>query len=259
MIKKLLLILSILLIFSCGEAQNTNTPRESPITPPISNTPTPTSTLTPQEQKIDDLKKKLDESDKKIALLSNGNIVDKLTAEKDSLGLRIQLSEAYSTQWKLNAESYNSQKKEKEQELKDAKLESWKEKLWWMAGICGFVAIVAGGISIGFPLLRPIAIKASIIVGAIATIMLIVAQCISTIAWLLGLVPYILALGAISVIVYSIVALLHWWKDHNGLVQTVEGIEPIKAQVPNFKDHMLKYVDGGLVKHVKKIRTKIKQ
>ena len=257
MVKKLLLILSILLVFSCGEVQNTNTSRESP-TPPISNTPTPTSTLSPQEQKIDDLKKKLDDSDKKIALLSNGNVVDKLTAEKDSLGLRIQLSEAYANQWKLNAESYNSQKIEKEKELKDAKLESWKEKLWWMAGICGFVAIIAGGISIGFPLLRPIAIKASIIVGAIATIMLIVAQCISTIAWLLGLVPYILAIGVISILIYSIVALIHWYKDHHGLVQTVEGIEPIKAQVPNFKDHMLKYVDGGLVKHVKKIRTKLK-
>lgn len=257
MIKNILFIALLLLPLGCSTPTKPESTRPTPGS--ISTTEVPPVTLTPQEQKIEDLKKKLEASEKKVSELSGGNLVDKLTAEKDSLGLRVQLSEAYANQWKLNAESYNSQKIEKEKELKDAKLESWKEKLWWMAGICGFVAIVAGGISIGFPLIRPIATKASIIVGAIATIMLIVAQCISTIAWLLGLVPYILAISVISILICSIIALIHWYKDHHGLVQTVEGIEPIKAQVPNFKDHMLKYVDGGLVKHVKKIRTKLKQ
>ena len=256
MIKKILLIVLLTLAIGCSAEVKTESARITPGV--IATTEVPKVTLTPQEQKIEELKKKLDASEKKVMEASDGKIVDKLTAEKDSMGIRIQLAEAYSEQWKLNATSYKAKKVEIDQELKNAKLDSWKEKLWWMAGICGFAAIIAGGIAFAFPLLRPIAVKASIAMGAIATIMLITAQCIATIAWLLGLVPYILVAGAVGVLIYAGIALRHWWKDHHSLAQTVEGIEPIKAQVANFSDHMLKFVDGGLVKHVKKIREKIK-
>jgi len=256
MFKKMLLFVLFTLTLGCGNEVKQESARITPEA--IATTEVPKVTLTPQEQKIDDLKKKLDASDKKIMEVADGKLIDRLTAEKESLGLRVQLADAYSEQWKLNAKSYEGQKVEKDQELKNAKLDSWKEKLWWMAGICGFAAIVAGGISFAFPLIRPIAIKASIAMGAIATIMLITAQCITTVAWLLSLVPYILCIGAIGVIIYAIIALRHWWKDHQSLKQTIEGIEPIKAQVANFSDHMLKFVDGNMVKHVKKIREKIK-
>lgn len=227
------------------------------------NVPTAEKTLSPTEQNIETLKKKLEDSDKKAAeAASRGETIAKLSAEKDSLGLRVQLAEAYAKEWKQNAETYADQKVEKEKELKEAKLDAWKEKLWWLAGICGLLSIVAAGIAWGFPLLRPIAVKASVILGAIAGIMLIVAQALSTIAWMLGLVPYIIGLAVVVLIIYGAIAFRFWFKDHNALKQTIEGIEPIKEKIEGFGDHMLKYVDGTMVDHIqgykKKIRDKAK-
>jgi hypothetical protein len=232
---------------------------QKPTTAPIAtNVPTPVNTLSPTEQNIEALKKKLDEADKRAAeAAAKGETITKLSAEKDSLGLRVQLAEAYAKEWKQNAESYAEQKTEKEKELKDAKIDAWKEKLWWMAGICGLLAIVAGGICIAFPLLRPVAKYASGGMAAIAVLMLIVAQSLATVAWLLGFVPYIIGLAILAGLVYLVVALRHWYKDHHGLQQTVTGIEPLKESIEGFSDHMLKYVDGPLVDHVKGIRTKL--
>lgn len=256
--KKLILLISMCFAL-CGcpgdSATGGSNRNESSI---ATNVEVPTKTKSPEEQKIDDLKKKLDESDRKAAEAgAKSDIIARLSAEKDSLGIRTQLAEAYSEQWKKNADSYKSQEKEKEQELKDAKLDAWKTKLWWMAGICGLLAIVAGGVAWGFPLIRPIATKASIILGAIAALMLFVAESLATVAWLLGFVPYVLAFGGLVALVFVALAVRHWWKDHNGLSQTIQGIEPIKEEFEDFKDHMLKYVDGSLVDHVKTYRNKL--
>lgn len=229
-----------------------------PVAAIANNVPIPVNNISPTEQNIESLKKKLEESDKKVAeAVAKGEVIARLSAEKDSLGLRVQLSEAYAKEWKQNAESYASQKVDKERELKDAKLDAWKEKLWWAAGICGFLAIVGCAIAIAFPLLRPIAKYASAILGTLSILMLIVAQSLATVAWLLGFVPYIIGLAILVSIIYSVVALRHWYKDHHGLQQTVTGIEPLKESIEGFGDHMLKYVDSPLVDHIKDIRQKL--
>lgn len=263
MLKKILIGLIIVFVLTgckgCTEDRvETDTKNDS--APIANNVPAPDKTVSPTEQKIEILKKKLDESDKRAAeAAANGEIIAKLSAEKDSLGLKVQLAEAYAKEWEQNAKSYSSQKDEKEKELSQAKLDAWKEKLWWMAGICGLLSIVGAGVAWGFPLLRPIATKASIIFGAIAGIMLVVAQMLSTIAWLLGLVPYILGIAILAVIIYGIVALRHWFKDHSSLQQTIEGIEPIKKNIKGFGDHMLKHVDGTMVEHIKSYKKKIRE
>lgn len=222
------------------------------------NVPTPEKVMTPQEQKIATLQKQLTDSDQKAALATaNNNIIARLTAEKESLMIRTQLAEVYAIQWKQNAASYSAQAVEKNQELKDAKLEAWKEKLWWMAGICGVVALIAGAVAWGMPLVRPIAMKASIILAALAGLMLFVAESLATVAWLLGFVPYILGFGGLVAIGYAVVALRHWWKDHHGLKQTIEGIEPIKDQFVGFSEHMIKHVDSTLCDHVNAYRNKM--
>jgi len=261
MFKEIILGIAILALFSCdGDSRKDNNNNVSPEKTVATNVPTPEKTQTPGEQNIESLKKKLEESEKKAAeAAANGATIERLSSEKESLAIKVQLAEAYSREWKQNAESYMLQKEEKEKELKEAKLDAWKIKLWWMAGICGLLAIFAGGIAFGFPLLRPVATKASIILGAIAGIMLFVAQALGTIAWLLELVPYIIGIAMLAAIIYGAVALRYWFKDHNSLKQTIEGIEPIKKNIKGFGDHMLKYVDGTMVDHVKSYKKKIRE
>ena len=222
--------------------------------PVATNVPVPEKTQSPTEQNIDSLKKKLDDAEKKAAeATAKNDIIARLSAEKEALMLRTQIAEQYAKQWEDNAKSYKAQS----EELKNAKIEAWKEKLWWMAGICGILAIVAGGVAFGFPLLRPIATKAAAILGGISIIMLIVAQCLATVAWLLGLIPYLLVLSAIVAAIFGAVALRHWFKDHNGLQQVVTGIEPLKDQIDDFGKHMSQYVDTPMETHIKAMRTKL--
>jgi len=260
MINKLFLGVLLICLCGCPGNQSTAERKTDPSTGQVAtNVPVPEKTMSPSEQNIAVLQKKLDEAEKKASEASaKGDIIVRLSSEKDSLGIRVQLAEAYAKQWKQNAETYSAQEASKEQELKEAKLDAWKTKLWWMAGICGLLAIVAFGISWGMPLLSPIASKAAIILGVIAGIMLFVAQSLSTIAWLLDLVPYVLALGGVAAIVYVVVALRHWFKDHHGLAQTIKGIEPIKDKIENFGTHMNQYVDSAMVDQVSSYREKIK-
>jgi hypothetical protein len=258
MIKKLFLALCLsMMLFSCGG--NPQTPaNRGPDSSIATNVEAPTHVDSPEEKKIADLKKKLDASDKKAAEATlKSDTIARLTAEKDSLGIRTQLAEAYAEEWKRNAIAYATQEKDKDKELSAAKIDAWREKLWWMAGICGLVALIAGAIAWGMPLIRPVAVRASLILGALAGLCLFVAQILPTIAWLLGFVPYVLVFVGVVVVGYAVVALRHWWKDHNGLSQTIQGIEPIKEEFEDFGDHMLKYVDGSLVDHVKNYRKKL--
>jgi hypothetical protein len=260
MFKKIILGVMLFALCACPDDNVRKEDKPTDTKPVATNVPEPEKTVSPGEQNIETLKKKLEESEKKAAAaVEKGDTIAKLTAEKESLGLKVQLAEAYAKEWKQNAEAYGSQRDEKEKELKEAKLDAWKTKLWWMAGICGLLAIVAGGIAFGFPLLRPVAWKASAILGAIAGIMLFVAQALGTIAWLLGLVPYIIGIAVLAAIVYGAVALRIWSKDHNSLKQTIEGIEPIKNNIKGFGDHMLKYVDGNMVDHVKSYKKKMRE
>ena len=258
MIRNIFLAIFLVIICSLGGCdKRENTPSDTKPVPTIAtNAEVPTQTLTPDEQKVQDLKKQLEAAEKK-ADDAKKDIVAKLTAEKEILVLQKKLAETYSKIWEENAKNYSLQITSKDKEIKDAKLDAWKEKLWWMAGICGLLAIVAGGIAWGFPLVRSFAIKAGLVLGAISVTMLIVAQCLATVAWLLGFVPYILGFAIVVALVFGGLALRHWWKDHNGLKQTVEGIEPIKEKLEGFKDHMLKYVDGTMVDHVKAYRNKL--
>jgi hypothetical protein len=244
-------------LLSCADNRPIQQPETKPEQQIATNVPqAPKETKTPLEQKIDALQKQLDVLNTKAdTAASSGNKVDQLTAEKDALLIKTQLAEAYATEWKNNAAAYSSQGKEKEKELAQAKLDAWKVKLWWMAGICGFLAIVSAGLAWGMPLLRPIAKKAAIIFAAIAGLMLFVAESISTIAWLLGLVPYIIGIAVVIAMIYIVVGLYHWWLDHHSLSQVIQAIDPIKTQVSNFGEHMEKNLDSSLIKNIDKYRV----
>jgi hypothetical protein len=240
-----------------------NTVRENPSQPAAekkvaTNVEAPTQTQTPEQQKVTSLEKQLEAANKKAdEATARGDLIAKLTAEKDALVIREQISISNAKQWEANAVAYHSQASDKDVEIKNAKIEAWKERLWIMSAICGLLAIIAGGIAIGFPLLRPVAWKAGAVLGAIASLMLIVAQCLATVSWLLGLVPYILGIGAAVGLFYGAVALRHWFKDHTSLKQVVTAVEPIKNQVKDFGSHMMKYVDTPMETHITEMRTKL--
>lgn len=262
MIKKIItsmiMITALTVLSGCPGTTRFDTVAQKQEQPTANNVPTPNKVQTPEEVKSNTLQKSLEEAIKRINdAIAKGDLIAKLSAEKEALMINVHISESNAKQWEQNAKSYSSQFNEKNIELKNAKLDAWKEKLWWMAGICGFLSIVAGGIAWGWPLIRPLAVKASAIFGAVSVIMLIVAQTIGTIAWILGLVPYILGVGILIAIIFGILALRHWYKDHHGLEQTIEGIEPLKANIPGFSDHMVKFVDGSMVSHIKDIRNNI--
>jgi uncharacterized membrane-anchored protein YhcB (DUF1043 family) len=263
MIKNILIVL-MAGILSCGftgcpdDRPTPSNNGQAPTGQVANNVPIAPIEMTPEQQKVKTLEKQLEDAQKKIKdATERGDLVARLSAEKEELIIKEKIAEANAKQWKANAEAYKSQAADKDVEIKNAKIDAWKERLWIMAAICGFLGIVAGGIAIGFPLLRSVAWKASAVLGSIAAIMLFVAQSLSTVAWLLGLVPYLIGLAVIVGLIYGAVALRYWFKDHRGLEQVVTGVEPLKDQIEDFSSHMMKYVDTPMENHIKCMRTKL--
>lgn len=254
----LLAVICAFMLWGCPADKPTVDTRNQPAI--ATNVEAPVKVLSPDEQKVADLQKKLDISDKKVvdATLKSDTIA-RLSAEKESLALKAQISEENAKIWQQNATAYKAQEADKDKEIEAAKIDAWRERLWIMAGIMGFLALVAGAVAWGFPLIRPVATRASAILGALAALMLILAKCLGVIAFVIDIAPYVLVFGLVVAVGYAVVALRHWWKDHNGLSQTVQGIEPIKEEFTNFGDHMLKYVDGSLVDHIRDYRKKLNQ
>jgi hypothetical protein len=246
--------------FSCGrgtQGENPITPTDPPITEkPVDTSPSNLSF----ERKIEYLKKQLESFEKKVKEYTEKNdTVNKLIAEKEALNVNIKIAETYSDNWKQSAENYKKDVGTKDEEIKVAKLDAWKVKLWVMSGICGFLGIVFTAVAFGLPLLRPIATKAAIVLGAVSIIMLIVAQSLTTIAWLLGFVPYIIGFAVLVALAYGVYMCKLWWIDHKSLEQTISGIEPIKSKMEGFKNHMLEYVDKKQVDHIAKYRDSLKK
>jgi hypothetical protein len=251
-------LLTLALIFtSCTGGGSTRVVIPPP-TPVATNVPAPVKSESPEEQKIDQLNKQLEVINAAQTKAANNNDkIGQLSSEKDALQTKSQLALEYAKMWQGNALSYKSQETDVEKQLVDAQLDAWKVKLWWMSGICGLLGIIACGIAWGFPILRPVAMRASGILAAIAMLMLVVAQSLSTISAVLGLVPYILIFAGLVGVGYVVIALRHWWKDHHSLAQTIQAIEPVKNQIDDFKDHMLKNVDSTLIDHIDVYRKKL--
>lgn len=262
MLKNLLIII-MAGILTCGFSgcpeERSNAPsNQTPSGQVANNVPVAPVELTPEQQRVKTLEQQLIDTQKKVKEATDkGDIIAKLSAEKEELIIKEKISTANAKQWEANALAYKGQAADKDVEIKDAKIEIWKERLWIMAGICGLLAIVAGGIAIGFPLLRSVAWKAGAILAGIATLMLIVAQMLTTVAWLLGFVPYILGLAVAVGLFFGAVALRHWFKDHRGLEQVITGVEPLKDQIEDFGKHMSQYVDTPMENHIKAMRTKL--
>ena len=238
--------------YSCSE--NRDKPVENTTTVPI----VPPKVITPTEQKIDDINAKIEANNKIIAkAMMDKDLISQLSAEKDNLQLKIKLNAQYIQQLEDNNKSYSSQITDKNEEIKTAKLDAWKTKLWWMAGIIGLLSIVAGGVAIGFPLLRPFAVKGAAICGGISILLLLAAECLSTVAWLLSLVPYILIGAAIIGLIYVFLLARHWWLDHHGFKQLVSALQPVKQQVKDFSGHMDRELDSFVVKKVKETKNKL--
>lgn len=240
---------------SCSQDRETSKPEENTTTIPI----VPPKVITPTEQKIDDINVKIEANNAIIAkAMMDKDLISQLSAEKDNLQLKIKLNTQYIQQLEDNNKAYSSQVKDKDEEIKTAKLDAWKTKLWWMAGIMGLLSIVAGGVAIGFPLLRPIAVKAAAIGAGISVLLLITAESLATVAWLLSLVPYILIgaaiIGAICVFIFA----RHWWLDHHGFNQVVSAIDPVKNQVKDFSTHMNNELDSFVINKVKDTKAKLK-
>lgn len=220
--------------------------------------PKPADEKSPQQERVKDLEAQLAAANKHLEdMKAKGDKIEILTAEKESLLVKMNLAQAYANQWKLNAESYEAQKKDKDRELNQARLDAWKMKLWILSGICGLLSIVAFAMCFGWPLLAPIAKKAGAILGAVALLMLLVAESLGTVAWLLGLVPYILGLGALIAAGFGVYALVQWFEDHNSLNQVVTAVDKVKKQVTGFGEHMEHELDSHVIKHVDKAREKL--
>jgi len=248
-----LIILALAMFSSCDDRP---VPTGDDTNPIANNVPTPEKIKSPIEQKIDTLQKQLEELNKKAEEANaKGSKIDALIVEKDALVVKKQLAEAYATEWKNNATAYSSEIKAKDKEISTSRIDSWKVKLWWMAGICGLLGIAAFAITIAYPLLAPFASKAWKILGVASAVMLVVAECLSTVAWLIGFVPYIIGLAAAIGVVYGIAALRHWWLDHRTSNQLIQTLEKLKVNIPNFSDHMDNNLDEPVINHIGKKRV----
>ena len=223
--------------------------------PIANNVPVPEKIKTPLEQKIDTLQKQLEELNKKSEkATADGSKIDALIADKDALVVKKEIAEAYAAEWKNNATAYSSQITEKDKQISTARIDSWKVKLWWMSGICGLLGIAAFAISLAYPLLASFASKAWKVFGIASAAMLVVAECLTTVAWLIGFVPYIIGLVAAIGVAYGVAALRHWWLDHHTSNQLIQSIEKIKTKIPSFAEHMDANLDDSVIKHIGKKR-----
>jgi predicted phage tail protein len=235
---------------------NISKPSELPKTDVIDVKPE----TTPLGSEIADLNQKIKESEDKIKQAKEKNDeLARLKAEKEWLEYKMSLAIAQVKQLKANIDTYKTQVSDKEKEIKEARILAWQEKLWWAAGIIGFLAIVATAVCIGFPLIRPVAKYAAAILSGLSVTMLVVAYMLPTIAWLLSLVPYILIGSLVVGAGYAVYLLRHWWKDHTGLIQTINGIEEIKPSIKGFGDHMTRHVDTVLENQIRNYKQKIKE
>lgn len=242
------------MLLLCGCPKDDNI-RTDPQNPPNTVVPVPTKVEDPNEKKIKDLETQIKELGTKVEK-GDKDKVGKLEDEKELLQKKRELDLAYIQELKDNVAAYDLQIKDKNVEIKNAKIEAWQVKLWWASGIIGFISLVAFGVCIGWPLLRAGAWRAGAICAGIATMLLIAAQYLGTIAWLLSLVYYLIIAAFIIGLVFAFIFLRHWWMEHHTLKQLVGAIQPVKNQIKDFGKHMDNELDSFAIKTVQGMKEK---
>lgn len=206
---------------------------------------------TPGQQKMTDLQKRLTDAeaarDKAVA---DNKVIDRLTAEKDILQIRTQIAEEQSKQLLQNVEAYKTQITDKNKEISAAHVSEWQTRAYILAGILGFLALVAGAVAFGWPLLRSVAVWASGILGALALLLTVAAKLMPLFAWVLSWIPYIAGAALLVAVIYGLIALRHWWLSHHTAQQLVKYVEAKKptvvAELAEFKDTLRTHLDAPI-------------
>lgn len=215
---------------------------------------------TPAQQKAADLNEQLKDAEAaRDKAAADGRVLDRLSAERDVLQLRVQIAEEQARQLKLNAEAYKAQIEDKDKEIKAERISEWQSRLWVAAGIIGFLAVIATVVMFAWPLLRGVAGWAAGILSGLAVALAVIGKCLPFFIWLIDLTPYILGFAALVGVGFGILALRNWWLTHHATNQFVTAIEELKpktaAELKAFKEKLRMNIDTpieALVDRIKK-------
>jgi hypothetical protein len=218
------------LVTSCSRREAPAAPASTPAQPPVE-----TSALAAAKQKI---KQALDAQ---AAAESKGDKLAKLQAEKDGLAALLE-------QKREEERDAREQLAAKKKEIASEREALAQARLYWFAGILGFLALVGGGVAIFVPVVSQWAVRFSVACGATASLALFA-------AWL---VPYLIWIGIALGVVGLMATLVWWYRDHKTARQVIAGVEAAKDQLPGYKAHFRQFVDEDADKWVNLIRKRYK-
>lgn len=186
---------------------------------------------TPEQEKLTDLQKHLKDAETaETKAVADGKAIDRLSAEKDILQTRTQIAEEQSRQLLQNVEAYKRQITDTDKAIEAQQIKDLQGRLYFYAMILGLLALVAGAVAYGWPLLRSVALWATAIISALATLLAVAAKLLPLIYWIGDLIPYLGAVCAVVIAGYGLVALRHWWLAHHTSQQLITYVEAAKPK-----------------------------
>jgi len=215
-----LVVIFVLALFGCGEKPP---PRDVQLEKPKAEKPIDSSP-------VDKAKIAANAAIEKVFLVKSngGSEVDQLKAEKDALVKQRDLAHAERDAATAKASDLDKSIKDKDDQIAESRDRAIQERIYWFAGILGFVALVGGVVAFAFPLARSWAGGISIACGVMAGVAVFA-------AWL---VPYMWWVGAVVVVSAVIGTFLAWRTDSKIGNRLVETVERVKNDIPNYKDRL---------------------
>lgn len=194
----------------------------------------------PESSALSAAKIKIKQSLDAIAIAeAKGDRLAKLQAEKDGLSaLLVQKGE--------EERDVRAQLTTKGREIASEREAQAQARLYWLAGIMGFLSLVGGGVAVFVPMVSTWAVRFSMACGAVATLALFA-------AWL---VPYLIWIGAALGLAGISAGVVWWYRDHKTARQVIAGVEAVKDRLPGYKEHFRQFIDEDADLWVDALRKK---
>lgn len=131
--------------------------------------------------------------------------------------------------------------------LADERTAAAQAKIWWFAGIMGVLALFAVGVAIFVPSVARWAVRFAIAAGAVAAVAVFAA----------GLWPYLPWIGGGLTLVGLVGAVVYWRLDAKSRDQLVQGVEDMKAHVPDYRTILRQRIDEDADKTLDAARKRL--
>ena len=138
-------------------------------------------------------------------------------------------------------------RKAKERELSDARIARVQRTLYWVVGICVFVAIGCVVLAFFLPAFRRFAVYGALGAVAVAGLAVVTAK----------LLPYLIWIGAVLLVGFVGLAIYYWRLDAKGRDQIFGAVETFKDKMPGYKEHFAKIIDTEIDDHLDAVRERL--